>query len=210
MTDPDVIAEFIDWKTEDAINALRGIEVDFVIRGDRASYEEVIDIGDNCWVKVTLEDRAANAFGNIWTASSAGETAVTQSQSGHITHWVPYGSRKFDSSATVFYGIASATSGLENYYTASANGVTLNYGIPYSSYSGLMHVSHGSSATITTQSATQLNSTAKMYALYEVTYGYAPIEWGGTYRMNSNIKFLQNDPIDNEIHITCTWDYDSM
>lgn len=70
-----------------------------------------------------------------------------------------------------------------------------------------MNVSSSDSAVISKGSATTIGSTASMHAVYDVSYGLDPIVWGASYQMNSNIKFLQNDSVEDEIHITASYDF---
>lgn len=190
MTNPEVIDEFIKQKTEDAVNALNDIDVTMDEGG--FYHEEIIDIGDNCWIKIEMGE---------------GPVFMPYGFSGHITEWVPYGNRYYYSVIQQNFGVGLAKAGLYTYYNASANGITISYLEPVSG--GVNVEASPVTASIPTKSATTFGKTAKSAHTYLFTTGL-PVPLSSTFKMNHNIKYLDKDTIDNELHLTFSWDFDSI
>lgn len=190
MTNPEVIDEFIKQKTEDAVNTLNDIDITMDEGG--FYHEEIIDIGDNCWIKIEMGE---------------GPVFMPYGFSGYITEWVPYGNRYYYSAIQQDFGIGLAKASLYTYYNASANGITISYIEPTT---GGVNVDVSPvTASIPTKSATTFGQIAKSAHTYKFTTGL-PIPLTATFKMNHNIKYLDRDPIENELHLTFSWDFDSI
>ncbi|MDD2215523.1 MAG: hypothetical protein PHE41_03010 [Eubacteriales bacterium] len=193
ITNPKVVNEFIEQKTEDAMNSLRNIE--FSMDMDKGEFyrEEAVDIGDNCWVVVKMGDFSTSP--------------VPLNQSGFETGWVKYGSRVCWSEVSQIWMIGSGSVRMNTYYTASSNGITIN-NVDYS-YAGYnATVSEVGGTTISPRSATSFGSTAISRQNFSITAGI-PVPIQNTYMMIHNLKYLDKDYLNDEIHRSFSWEWKS-
>jgi hypothetical protein len=202
-TKPEVIENFIEEKTDEALEAIEDIDVALdETKNGHAYQNEVVDIGDGCKVVVEFEEMAEETLlekiGNLFTIESFA------SQSGSSSLWKGYGNRYFTAHAYFYYLVASAVLSLENHYNLSANGIKERYGTPYVQDSGLMNASV-STCTVADKAATKPGTDVDMLATYKVTYGYSPVIWSKTYVIASKVKYVAIDKREKEIHVTQSW-----
>jgi len=193
ITNPKVINEFIEQKMQDAMDSLKDIEFSMEVDKGRLYCEEVIDIGDNCWIVVRMGDSSMSY--------------APLNQSGFETGWVKYGNRYAWSEVSQIWGIGSAEVRMNTYYTASSSGITItDVDYSYNGYNAT--VSTVGSTTISPKSATSFGSTASSRQSFSVTSGI-PVPVQKTFRMIHNLKYLGLDPLEGEIHRTFSWVWES-
>ena len=178
--------EFLAEKIELAEQKLSKMEIgaDSLVDG---KYEKIIELGDDCYVKVTLEDVAEEPYGAKPTANAP---AIS-------TLWKGYGSRKFTATYEVTMAEHMYKMSLCNHYTLSAKGVSVRYSERWL-YEDGREVS-GGGAVYTTNTSAKVGETAAMNCPFTLK------RLGRTCRLYNNVRCVQIDNSNQRVKVTQSW-----
>ena len=205
-TDPKVLDSFSKEKTNDMFEVLEDLG-DIVLNYDETGIQsQTIDIGDGCWVKIeTSTERISDEI------SGEGEIISTQHISDQSEYkeavWKKYGTYRLTAQAKVLYLVAGAVIKLHVDYRLDEKGITIIGGTPANSSSGLMHVDNGGCEITDKYARTPGGSDVNTTALYQISYGYSPIEWSQTSAIYATIRYLGIDKSTGEIHLSERWSF---
>ncbi len=200
-TETHIVNQFIEEKANLAMQEINKMNCQMELKDeDAACFSQKVDLGDGCWVLVTVTDQKEESV-DTKNTDTVKETNSSKN-SGYSTVWKAYGNRYYKAQTTYFFGVAWGKMGLENHYKLDSSGITERYGTPYCSDTGLMRVSSNGDCTITDYYARTIGaSDVNMYSTFHVIYGYDPILWSKTYKMATTIKYLDKDTINGEIKV---------
>lgn len=178
--------EFLDEKIELAEQKLSKMEIgaDSLVDG---KYEKTIELGDDCYVKVTLEDVAEESYE---AKPAANAPAIS-------TLWKDYGNRKFTATYEVASSVITYKMSLCNHYTLSGKGVSVRYSERWLYEEG-REVS-GGGAVYTTNTSATTGETASMNCPFTLS------KLGKICRLYNNVRCVQIDDSNQRVKVTQSW-----
>lgn len=202
-TDPIVIKKFIIEKQKKAEEILNNSE-ELVLGSSQEYFEKTYDLGDYCWIKIEIEDKRIPSF-----LERVKEVVIPSSyafsQSGHKTGWQKYGNYSYTGRATANYGVAMGQYMLEVNYNVSANGIKVTDETASSIDETLLSISTQKCITTDNIATKPGASDCNSYAIFKTTYGYSPVVWTRNHKLQVNLKYLDKDATNKELHITREW-----
>ncbi len=202
-TAPHVIKAFIKEKQKKADELLNGTG-DLIIESNQQHYEKTYDLGDNCWIKFTIdEERVPTIYEKV--KDFLIPTAYAFSKSGYKTGWQDYGNYKYTAAATANYAVAAGTYRLQVYYTLSSAGIKVTDEIATAIDETLLTIDVKKVETTDDVATKPGASDCNTYAVFKSSYGYDPFDWTRTHKMDLNIKYLAKDATGKQIHNTREW-----
>ncbi len=209
-TKPQVIAAFIEEKTDEAINAMNDVEIDKIMKetDDGVCYgKQTIDIGDGCQVIVEFEDGEDKTL-----LAKLGEMLIEPAYAATNGEVLTkgYGNRYFTASTTILTGIGGALCKLENHYKLSADGIDERYGDAYASFGGSVGitgtVTPGNVVITDWHARTAGASDVNMYARFNWSYSGANIATvQGSTKLTSTVGYMAYNKMTKEITVKHSW-----
>lgn len=186
-----VSAETIDTFTEEKImlanEKLAEVNISEADLAD--GYEErIIDLGDDSYVKITLNDVEEGNDSGIAIKPAASTAPST-------TLWKDYGNRKFTS--TYELSVLSVKHKLEicNHYTLSVTGIKERYGESHYYCNGRLS---GDPAVVISKSTAGAGSSVSMYATFK-------IKSGKSVKLTNSVRCVQIDKTNERVKVTQSW-----
>lgn len=190
-TNQDVIEQFIDDKLSLAEEKINNYDVNLNIGTTTTDY---IDLGDNCYVKVTVEDKKDGA---------SKDGISLRSTPGAETIWKNYGDRQFTVYYDIFVLLIDWQLYLTNHYTLSSTGINIRYGEAWVNDSG---VGSGTPGNIITSKATaSVGQTASMSCIYKLTALVEGIGLSKNYKLYNNVKCSEIDKVNKQVKVVQSW-----
>ncbi len=200
QTTDEAVAALIGGKLDAAEEILKGSE-DMTLKnlpGGRAYAAKEYDLGDNCILRVELEDRAEG--------SSKGISIMPLATSGSSEMWKDYGNRYFTATATVDCKVGSVTLSLENHYKVSSSGIDENKGVPGGNLKKVIGTITWKNPQITDGVArTPGASDVNMYCEYTVKINDGKTTDVREYKLDTAVKYLAHDKAGKRIEVGHAW-----
>lgn len=202
QTTGEATADLISEKLDTAVDVLNGNEdtkMQCLLSGSTYVVKEY-DLGDNCVLRVELEDRAEGNDNNN------GIALMPLATSGSSEMWKEYGNRYFTATATVDCKVGSATLSLENHYKLSSSGIDEVKGVSDGTLKNVVGTITRKSPQITDSAArTPGASDVNMYCEYTVKINDGNLTDTKNYRLNTAVKYLSHDKTGKRIKVGHTW-----
>lgn len=190
-TNRDVVEQFVNEKLSLAEKKINNYTVDL---NNTTATSDYIDLGDKCYVKVTVEDKKDGAFkGDISLASTPGAQTL----------WKDYGKREFAVYYDVFVLLIDWQLNLSNHYTLGSTGITVRYGEAWVNDSG---VGSGSAGNVTiTKSSAKVGETVSMNCIFKVSAAVDGIGISKNFKMYNNVKCSAIDTAEEQVKVVQSW-----
>ncbi len=215
-TDPNVIADFLEEKTEIAKIMMKNLDPDSLMKqGADGTYRgsTSVDLGDGCTAVVEFEDGEDNIDLPLSPLSKAKYESLRLTASNPETMWKDYGNRYFTASTWILSGIGSCKISLENHYTLSAKGIDERYGDAYENIGfnvGIIgNVSHGDVIISDASARTPGKSDVNMYVRFNWYYdgqGQATVQ--GNTKLSTTVGFVDINKSAKQIKVKHSWKID--
>ena len=209
-TSPEILVDFIEEKTEDAVDAFNTIDADEVLKEvapGKMYGKTSVDLGDGCEAIVEFEDGVdLNIFQKISSLTSMQAYAASNGEE----MWKDYGNRYFTAKSTVEMGFGFAVLVLENHYKLSANGIDERYGEAYTDLS-LSVILTGTASpgdiVITDASArTPGASDVNMHTTFDIVLNGAGVVNGQlAYKLSTTVKYLDINTSKKQVKVKHSW-----
>ena len=183
--------QMVSEKIDDAVRVLQEEQPQLPVGAEYGVYE--YDLGDNCTLRVELQDRAEDKEQPM--------TVRPMATSGSANVWKEYGNRYFTAKATVACGSDVITLSLENHYMLSVNGIDERYGTPDMGGVEMSRVEMDS-PVISKSTARSVNSVASIYCNFACKAG---IRAAQKYKLNTTVKYLKHDKAGKRLQVQQAW-----
>lgn len=187
-TDPQLITQFIDNKLSLVQEKVSQYELDLKLNKTTSDY---IDLGDNCYIRITLEDNPENSTPSLYATSPGAETL-----------WKDCGNRKFTAKYEVWLVLFFYELNLANHYTLDSSGITVRYGDAWLDYSGAASGSYG--AVNITKSSAKKGETVSMNCVFTLSQSTVP-QYTKVFKMYNSVKCSEIDTIDRQVKVVQSW-----
>jgi N-methylhydantoinase B/oxoprolinase/acetone carboxylase alpha subunit len=187
----DVVEQFVDEKLSLAEKKIKNYTVDL---NNTTNASDYIDLGDKCYVKVTVVDiKDGAAKGDISLASTPGAETL----------WKDYGNRQFAVYYDVYVLLIDWQLNLSNHYTLSSTGIKVRYGDAWVNDSG---VGTGSAGNVNiTKSSAKVGETVSMNCIFRVSAEVDGIGISKNFKMYNKVKCSAIDTAEEQVKVVQSW-----
>lgn len=181
-TSPNVIEDFLDEKL--------GIIKSEMIKEPISQNKKVIDLGDNCYLKINKKNN---------------ESTITPfaSTPGGQTLWKDYGSRKFTSTFEGFLVVASFDLNICNHYTLSSRGISPRYVEAWGDGSGIINISVGSIKE--PKRYASIGETVSANCVFSLHASVSLLQYQRSFKMYNYVKCSDIDTVEKQVKVVQSW-----
>lgn len=195
-TDPDVVRLFVEEKLALAEDKMENYQINLELDGIT---EERIDLGDGCYLKVTVSDTKDKTT----TEVPLNSVLLRGSTPGAETLWKDYGARMFTATfeialpVVLYYHL-----NLANHYTLSANGIEVRYGEAWANCTDLADASYGNINV--TKNTAKIGQSVSMNCTFTLTQTLN-VTFSRSVKMTNTVKCSDIDTIDKQVKVVQSW-----